>query len=95
MLTHSLSYPKAYTPIIPTATLDQHIKKTASDLLSLLAKKKKPLPGPKIIPDTLQGLHDLTKIFREHNSNEESPHKHLHYPAKQPSTIQKQVKHKK
>ena len=49
---------------IPNANLDDQLKQAATDLIKLLKRKKKPLPGPPISNNTIQGLKQLAQIFQ-------------------------------
>ena len=56
---------------IPTPTLDAQLKATASQLIALIKKKRKPLPGLPIEDKTIQGLKQLADIFTTHNFNDQ------------------------
>ena len=80
---------------IPTPSLDDHLRQTASDLINLLRKKKKPLPGPNLSENTITGLTKLANIFQTSNMNHFLTHKNqinpIHIPTQK--TQAKQMKH--
>ena len=50
---------------IPTASLDAQLKDTTKQILQILQKKKKTLPGPKLSNNTIEGLKYL-QIYSKH-----------------------------